>query len=269
MTALTVDVTLNGTALAVAVPEALVLDVRRPLVGARRFEQVTVPGRAGAWTFDEEPGPRSLEVDIDLQADSFAARRAAVRAVADWCDVGTHSNLVFSDEPDRYHRALLDNEGDAAERLLYGAATLRFTADPFAYAVDASTQAATANSNPDTDTFTIADEVYAEPVLELTPAGGNLTAFVLTVNGYEVTWAGLLASGDTLTISSIADTVTLGANDDVNLTGAFDVADLDMADVTAPDGFPLLFAGSNTWTLSWTGTATSVALNFSWRERTR
>ena len=269
MSVVSVDVNLNGTDLSTAVPEALVLDVRRPLVGARRFEQVEVPGRAGAWTFDEEPGPRIIEVDLDLQAPDFETRRAAVRAVADWADIGTHSQLIFSDEPDRYHWAQLANDGDVSERLLYGAATLRFTADPFAYSTTTTTQAATANSNPDTDTFTIGDEVYAEPVIELTPAGGNLTAFVLTVNGYQVTWAGLLASGDTLTISSISDVVTLGANDDINLTGAFDVADLDMADVSAPDGFPLLFSGLNTWTLSWTGSATSVALNFYWRERTR
>lgn len=264
---MTTDLTLNGVALSTAVPEALVLDVRRPLVGKRRHRTAEIAGRAGSWRWDEEPGDRTIEVDLDLQAESFAERRAAVRQLAYWADVGTTAPLIISDEPDRYHEALLDSDDAALERLCYAETTIRFLAGPYALASTLSTQTVTANSNPDTDTFAIDDEVTAEPIVEITPVGGTLTGFTLTVNGYALTWAGTLAAGETLTISSISDTVTLGANDDVNLTGAFDEADLDMADVSGE--FPLLLEGSQTWAISWTGTATSVGIDFTWRERSR
>lgn len=264
----TVNLILNDDSLAVVVPEALVLDVVRPLVGTRRHTPVDIPGRPGSVIFDEEPGDRVIQVPMDLEADGFTDRRDAVRRLARWADIGTGAVLVIDDEPDRYHVALLENDDDVLERLCYGAATLRFRVGPYALADELSTVSTSATTNPDSDTFNITDEVTAEPVVELTPAGGTLTGFTLTVNGYSLTWAGgPIVAGDTITISAISDTVTLGSNEDVDLTGSFDEADVDMADVSGE--FPLLLEGPNAWSLSWTGTATSVAVVFTWRERFR
>lgn len=264
---MTTDLTLNGVALSAAVPTALVLRVERELVGKRRHSDVEIPGRAGSWRFDEEPGNRTIRVWIDIQADSFEARRAAVRELAYWCDIGTTANLVVSDEPDRYHEAILDDEPNPEEWLVRAEIPLRFTAGPYALSSTLSTQTVTATTNPDSDTFSIPDAVTAEPVLEITPTGGALTSFVLTVNGYVLTWSGNLAAGTTLTISSISDTVSTGPNTDVNLTGAFVVGDLDMVDVAGE--FPLLLPGSTSWSFEWTGGATSVGIEFTWRERSR
>lgn len=267
MTART-ELTLNAIPLATAVPEAYVLQVTRPLVGKRRHSRVEIPGRAGSWIFDEEPGDRVLEIEVDLQAVSIEARREAVRALAYWCDIGSSAPLVISDEPDRYHVALLDDDPDPEEWLARARARLRFLVGPYALANDPSSETLSATTNPDSDTFSIPDTVTAEPVIELTPTGGNVSAFSLNVNGYVLSWAGgPILAGETLTISAISDTVTLGANDDVDLTGAFDVSDLDMADVSGE--FPLLLEGSNAWALSWTGTATAVTLEVTWRERFR
>lgn len=268
MSVLTVDLELNGEDLSTAVAEALVLDVRRPLVGKRRHTRVEIPGRAGSVTFDEEPGDRVLEIVIDLEAATFEDRRDAVRRLARWAEVGTSSQLIISDEPDRYHDAILENADTVLERLLYGAATLRFAVGPYSLASTPSTQTENATSNPDSDTFNITDDVYAEPVIELTPAGGTLTGFTLTVNGSALTWTGdTILAGETLTISSISDTITIGENEDVDLTGAFDEEDVSMADVSGT--FPLLFSGANAWSLSRSGTATSVSIVFTWRERFR
>lgn len=264
---MTTDVTLNGTALSSAVPEAIVTKVVRPLVGKRRHSTVEIPGRAGSWRFDEEPGDRIITLEIDLQGASFEARRAAVRALAYWADPGTTTQLVIDDEPDRYHDALLDNDPDPDEWLRAGEATLRFLVGPYSAASVLSTESASATTNPDTDSFSIPDGITAEPVVEITPAGGTLTSWTLTVNGYALTWTGTLGAGETITISSISDTVTLGANDDVNLTGTFDEEDLDMTDVSGE--FPLLLEGSTDWSFEWTGTATSVSIDFTWRERFR
>lgn len=266
----TTGVTLNGVTLAAAVPTALVQKVVRPLVGKRRHSDVLIPGRAGALRYDEEPGNRTLEVEIDILAATFEERRAAVRALAEWADVGTTSALVFDDEPDRYHLAILDNDPDGDEWLTHaGTIVLRFDAGPYTYSDTVSTQIVTATTNPDNaNTFTIPDEIYAEPIIELTPAGGTMTGFTLTVNGFEITWAGgPILAGETLTISSLSDTVTLGVSGDVNLTGAYDPNTVAMTDV---DGlFPLLLSGLNEWSIEWTGTATSIGLEFTWRERSR
>lgn len=264
---MTTDLTLNGVALSAAVPTALVLRVERELVGRRRYSDVEVPGRAGSWRFDEEPGNRALRVWIDIQAESFEARRDAVRELAYWADVGTTAALIVSDEPDRYHEAILADGADVEEWLVRAEIPLRFVVGPYSLASTVSTESLTANTNPDSGTFAIPDTVTAEPVVEITPAGGAMTSFVLIVNGYTLTWEGDVASGETLTISSISDTVTLGPNDDVNLTGAFDTADLDMADVAGE--FPLLLEGTQQWSISWTGAATSLGIVFTWRERSR
>lgn len=268
---MTTDVTLNTIALSSAVPTAAVLDVRRPLVAARRHVNADVPGRAGAWTWDEEPGLAELELLVDIQADTFAGRRAAVRDLAYWADIGTAAALIIDDEPDRYYDALLTSDGAAFERLLNAATTLRFQVGPYPKAIAISTVSIpVTGSSPKSGSFNIADEVTAEPVVELTAVDGTVTSFVLTVNGYALAWgpgADIVALGDAITISSIADVVTLGPSADVNLTGAFDVADLSMVDVSGE--FPLLFEGSNTWQLAWTGTATSITLEFTWRERYR
>lgn len=265
---MTTDVSLNGVSLATAVPEAIVLRVERDLVGKRRHSDVEIPGRAGSWRFDEEPGTRDLELRIHIGASSFATRRTAVRALADWADPGTTTQLIVDDEPDRYHDAILERSPNLEEWLTeVEDFPLRFVVGPYALAVTPSTETVNVGASPDSDTFTIPDEVIAEPVIEITPSGGALTSFTLTINGNTLTWSGSIGAGETLTISSISDTVTIGENADVYLTGAFEVSDLDMADV---DGtFPLLVAGETSWEMTYAGGATSVDLEFTWRERSR
>lgn len=264
----TTDVTLNGVALSTAVPDAIVTRVERQLVGKRRHTDVEIPGRAGAWRFDEEPGNREIEISIHIGSTSFADRRSACRALADWSDPGTTTQLIVADEPDRYHEAILERSPTPEEWLVdVEDIPLRFVVGPYALAVTPSTETVNVGASPDSGTFTIPDEVIAEPVIEITPAGGALTSFTLTINGNTLTWSGSILSGETLTISSLSDTVTVGPNNDVYLIGAFDLEDLDMADV---DGtFPLLVSGETAWSIEYAGGATSLVLEFTWRERSR
>lgn len=254
---------LNGVALA-TIPEVELLRPRRPFT-TPRHRLIEVPGRAGAILFPDEPGDRIVTLELHIAAASLAAREAAVEALAEWCYVGTRSQLIIDDKPDRYEDAILDGSVDPDEWLVTAKPVIPFRCGPYAYAIATSTEALTATTNPDSDTFTVPDNVAARPVIELTPAGGNLTAFTLTVNGDPISWSGTLAAGNTLTISSLAEVVTLGASIDTELTGAYDANAVDLADVAGT--FPELVPGSNTWSLSWTGTATSVAIDIEWRER--
>jgi len=264
------DATLNGTSLTTAVPDAAILDVNRQLVGRPRHQRVRVPGRAGGWTFDEEPGDRRLELVIHIASASITARRSAVRDLAAWAEAGTTSQLIVDDEADRYHDAILDDAAATNEWIRQaGDIIVPFLVGPYACAVSATSEAITATSNPDSDSFVAADEVTAEPVVTVTARGGTVTGFTFTMNGDALTWAAgtVLNDGDPLTVNAIGDVVLQSENEDVNLVGAFDEADVDMADVSGT--FPLLVAGANTWELSWTGTATSVDIDIVWRRKYR
>lgn len=261
-------ITLNGATSADSIPELLVVQVRRPLLGARRDAFVVVPGRAGSYAFAEEPGDASLRIDFDILGDTFEDRRDAVRRLADWADTPAGPvPLYVDDEPDRYYEAILEGGLDVDEWLLRASGALDYRVSPYALAADLSSATVLFSGSPDSDTFAAADEIVALPVIEVTPTNGTLTGFTLTLNGDALTWAGLVADDATLTISSISATVTTGANVDVNLTGTFVVGSLDMADV---DGtFPLIVPGSNAIALTWSGTATNVTVEVTWRRRYR
>jgi predicted phage tail component-like protein len=265
----TTDLTLDGVALSTAVPGGLVVRPIRPLVGERRHEFVTVPGRAGTWKFPEEPGDRVLEFEIDILGDTFEDRRAQVRALADWCDLGRTANLIISDEPDRYHVAILDNDADPDEWLVRAQPVLRFRCDPYALATTLSTEeVAVAGAGVDSGTFSVPDDIAGEPIFEITPNDGTITGFTLTVNEDALSYAGpTIASGNTVTVSTISDTVTIGTNGDTMLTGAYDAGNVAMALVSG--SFPLLVPGNNDWSISWTGTATDITIDVTWRERFR
>lgn len=265
---MTTDVTLNAIDLSTAVPDAKVLRPVRPLVGARRDVFVDVPGRAGSWRFTEEPGDRIIELELDITSSSFANLRSSVEALADWADVGAVAPLLVDDQSDRYYPDALLSDAPAVDDWLNSAAILlQFRTGPYALAVSTSSESVTANSNPDSDSFVAADEITAEPIIQLTPLDGTMTDFSLTLNGDALAFASqTITQGQTITISTISDTVTLGVNGDTMLTGAF-TGTVIMGDVSGT--FPLIIAGSNTWSLSWNGTATNVAVSFTWRRRFR
>lgn len=267
---MTTDLTLNGVALSTAVPAAKVLDVRRPLVGARRDRFVDVPGKPGSWTFPEQPGDRVIEFVVDVQADSFADRRAALTALADWCDLGAVAPLIIDDEPDRYHEAILDDQADPREWLVSAEIPrLSFRVGPYALASDASQEVlAVSGAGSDSGSFSIPDEIDAEPVIEITPTNGTITGFGFTLGADELDYTGpTVTSGNTVTINTISDTVTSGLSGDTMLTGAYNPAALVMALVGGV--FPLLEPGENTWGMTWDGTATAITVEISWRRRYR
>jgi len=262
-----VTASLNGVELTDLAPSALIVDIARQLVGQRRSVFVEMPGRAGSWKFPEKPGDRRVSIELSLSAASFAERRAEVRAVAAWCDLDGPARLILSDEPDRYHDALLE-DGAVFEQLAHGSGSLTFRVGPYALAITpSSTEITATGSGSDSGSFTGADELDALPVVEITPTDGTLTGFEFTLNGDAISYGDTIAAGDTVTISSISDTVTLGASGDTDLTGAF-VAGL-VAMGTVSGEFGRVIPEANDWALNWTGTATEITIAITWRDRYR
>lgn len=262
-------INLNATDSATAVPEMLIVRIRRRLLGARRDTFVEVPGRGGSWVFPEEPGDRSIFVEFDLQGSAFSNLRDAVRRLATWADtLNGAKRFIASDEPDRFYDVVLVGSLDVDEWLLRGSGELEYRAGPYAQAVTPTTETfAASGAGSDSDTFAALDELVAYPVIEITPTNGTITALAFTMNGDTLDWSGLIADDETLSISSIANVVTAGESDDVNLTGAYDVSALSMS---AVDGrFPLVIPGANAWSMTWTGSATTVTIEITWRRRYR
>lgn len=256
--------TLNGVNLATAVPEAEVVRVRRPFT-VPRHTAVDVPGRAGSIIFPDEPGDRIVTVDVHIAAASLAARRTAVDNLIAWCYVGAVSALAFGDQADRYEEAILDASADPDEWLrTAGVITLPFRCGAYALANTTTTEALTAATNPDADTFSVSDNIDARPVITLSGVGGGIDSFVLTVNGSALS-ATFSTELDDITINTLGEVVLVGVSTDTELTGAYNAASVRMADVSGY--FPLLTPGVNSWSLEWTGSATSVDIDIEWRER--
>lgn len=261
-------VTLNSITSTSGVSALRVRRVDRDLLGARRDVRVSMPGRDGSWVFTEEPGNRRIIVHGWLAAESIAAKRSAIHDLADWVDTATGEvALSVDDESDRFYWVTLDDwDVDTSQR--YAQVEIEFVGSAYGQANSLSTQTINVSgSSPQSGSFAISDEVSAFPVVEITPTNGTVTSFTLTTNSIALSWSGLIPDDNTLTISSVSDTVTTGQNGDVNLTGAYDPTDLDMANVTGQ--FPILESGTNTWNLVWAGTATAITLVYTWRRRYR
>lgn len=251
------------------IAELNVLRVRRPLTGDRRDNYVDVPGRDGFWLFEEKAGRRLITIELDVGATSFAARRAAVIAVADLLDRPGLARLIIDDEPAVFHRCRLASAPDPDEWLNGATFSVEFVAEPYALALTPTTQAWTATSAV-AHTFTPTDTVDAEFELEVTANGGTVTSLTAVVNGETLTYAlGALGltTGQVLTISSIGYVVTRGTSGDPNLDGTFVPANLDMATVSGD--FGKIIRGLNSITLTRTGTALTLGAVARWRRRSR
>lgn len=259
-------VTLGGVSSADACPKLLIRRVDRDILGEQRHELVAVSGRDGSWVFSDAPGNREFTIIGIIRADGIAAKRTAVHQLSAWLDTGGLTTLAVDDEPAWYWDVIVD-KFPVDDALRYGEVEITFVASAYANATTISTESFTGTGTSTSGTFAVNDEVVAYPVIEITPTNGTLTSFAFGLNDDSLSWAGLLADDTTLTLSALSDTVTLGVNTDVNLTGAFNPGDVRMVDVSGT--FFLIVAGLNTYSLSWTGTATSVDVSIQWRRRYR
>lgn len=259
--------TLNAITSTTGVPELKIRRVEREILGEARTVRVNVPGKAGAWTYPEEPGDRRIRLIGWLQAEGVSAKRTAIHNLAEWLGATTEVvNLSVDDETDRYYEVTVDGwDVDTSER--HPQVVIDFVGGAYGLASSLTTQTEAVSGSPDSGTFNSTDDYAAEPVIEITPTNGTVTGFTLTLNGDTIEWSGgTIVDDDTITISCVSDTVTLGTNDDMELTGFFDPDSVSMAAVSV-SGFPEIIVGTNTWSLSWTGTATTITLEFTWRER--
>lgn len=250
------------------IPELVVGQVTRQLIGAVRGTLVEVPGRAGGWHFAQKRGRRKVTAECFIQVDDMALRRAAVEAVANWFDIEVEAVLKFSDEPGVYYEATVLEAPDVVEWRHSGTFTLVWSVNP--YAMDETiTQETFAADADELHSWSPLLDVPVYPVIEITPTNGTLTGFTLTTNGQSLQYSGLIPDDTTLAVNSIAAVVTTGPNTDTELTGAYDTTFVSMSGVSGR--FPVLLPDVvNTCRFQKLGgTATTITVTLSYRKMYR
>jgi predicted phage tail component-like protein len=253
------------------IPEFNVEEVTRDVLGAHRGQLEEVPGQIGALYYPEERGMRDLTIRAYLLTsgpDFGPDRGDAFERMAEWLDVPGRNELIIGDWPDRIYMGVLTDIPKPREWRNLGRFDLNFWVDPYSLSASSSQQIETSTGGSDSGSFAIPDGVEALPVIEIKPAGGNITSFAMQVNGIQFSYGPpgpAIGSGSTLTVSSITPSIYTGVSVDTELTGAYNAGTL----VFGGWGglFPRLIPGTNNWIFSHVGTATSVELKFSWRRR--
>lgn len=232
----------------------VVRDVKRPLLPTDRSTFVEIPGRDGSWLFEDAAGDRELTLICAIAAGDDAGRRTSLRALAALIYKTGRRNLVLSDESDRYWLGKFVDAGDFDEVRGYaGDFDLRFRADPFAYSTSTSTQVlGPTTTEPYSTTFNVTTDADTPYVVDVAPTADITGGFTLTVNGDALTYGTTLASGSTVQISSVANTV--------KLNGA-------LAMSTVSGTFGKLVNGVNSITFDRSSGTASTTLTFSWRRR--
>lgn len=248
------------------IPDLYVTRVERGMWGEVRDSRISMPGRDGAWLFTENRGLRRITAELVRVRSSGERLRETVVDIADWLDKSGEKRLVFDDQPDRYWKAALASAPSVDEWMMLGKATVEWLAQPYAFAVSLSEVCASATSGG-SHSWTPADQIEAYPEVVITANGGAASGIEFTMNGDTLTFDSAIGNGQSLTISSLSYTVITSPSIDTDLTGAFDPGALVMAPVSGD--FPLLLPGLNSWSVTYTGSATSVTVCVRWRRRYR
>lgn len=259
----------DGAELENAVQGVMIQKVSRRLIGEVRDQARLIPGRDGAYLFPERRGDRIIRAD-GLVVREPSLRHTAVTQLADWLDRSGVRELFINDQPDRFWRASVLSDPDPDEWKATGKFSIEWRAEPYAYGVDTTSVCVTA-TNAAPYNFALPGNVGSEPIATVRPLNGTLTSFTLTVNTDGLTFNGLPSNtvnlGQTVTVNSLVNTVTLGINTDTQLLGAYTPGTQLYGMVSGT--FPVILPGTNNWSLAWGGTATQVQVCFLWRRRYR
>ena len=202
----------------------------------RREQEVTIPGRNGVLTIDEDTyEPYTL---------SFTCSTRGISKVNDmlaWLDGS--GDLTVSTEPDKIYKAKISNAIPISDVVyLYPSFLVQFKVFPFKYSRNAVISHADDLTVTATTTIRNSGTVYSQPTITVY-GSGNIT---LTINGTNY---GLNSVDSYITIDSEMMEVY---KDSTNANNKYSAMD-----------FPRFEVGQNS--ISWTGSVTKVEIIPKWR----
>ena len=231
-----------------------------------RFQQVTIPGRAGALTVREdrltEPTDGAETYERYIRECRIMPKPGAdIHAIVRWLSSGQQSNVVFSHEPNRKQRAEIVDQFDlqhvfASQR----EATVRFLCDPFKTG-ESVQKVLVGLLEPDTTPLYNPGDVIAWPKIHVRGSG----SIAVTIEGITITFgdvgsapvtadcgAGFMYTGTEVVPNGISSSQS-----------HFDPSYTDIVPAKMYGDFPYLRKGSNT--ITYQGNVTMLVVAATWR----
>ncbi|MFL6556472.1 MAG: distal tail protein Dit, partial [Bacillus sp. (in: firmicutes)] len=122
-------------------------NIQRSILPPREISLLTVPARHGSYFTGARYGVRKIDIELTVLATTPTEYMETLRFLAFCLDIEEPSELVISDEADKFYYAILSGETDMTNELMtLGKGTLSFICpDPFAYSTEAKTIVPSAN----------------------------------------------------------------------------------------------------------------------------
>lgn len=109
--------------------------INRSVLPPREISLLDVPARHGSYFANARYGVRKIDIELTVLASTPTQYMETLRILAFCLDVEEPSELVISDDADKFYYAILSGETDMTNQLMtVGSGTLSFICpDPFAY----------------------------------------------------------------------------------------------------------------------------------------
>ena len=114
----------------------------RSLMPSLRKRELTIPGRHGVYSFDDETfAKRMISIEINYLGDDYPDMRYTARDISAWLNgANGYRELIFDDEPDKYYSAKICSAVGLANIHTIGTAQIQFECQPHALLVVTSAE---------------------------------------------------------------------------------------------------------------------------------
>lgn len=237
--------------------------ITRPPV---RYQQITIPGRAGSLTVKEDDLPEAADgsdiYDAYVRECRVMPRPGAdIHAILRWLSPGEQAGVVFSNEPKRVQRAEVLDQFDFAHAFAcQREATIRFLCDPLKgeYPTPPGVYIIHDNDQDNDDPIINAGDVLAWPFITVRGSGNiAVTIGQRTITFGDVSGAVVADCG-----AGFAYTGTEVYSSGVG--GRYNPAFTDIRPAKMYGDFPYLRANHSN-AVTWEGNANLVMLSAQWR----
>ena len=204
-------------------------------ISQKNMEKIIIPGRSGFMTIDND-SHRFVTKTLECRL----VDKSRMESIIGWLEGS--GKIIFSDEPDKYYKAVI-NRAVPIKYLLdrYRAFVLSFDCQPFKYNVSAQNDKLEINTN--LFKFYGKGTIESEPVITVY-GDGNIS---LSVNGKNITLSAV--SGNVTINSEIMDAYKGSLNMNNNMSG----------------DFPALLSGGEENIISYAGNVSKLEVIPNWR----
>jgi len=185
----------------------IVKDVRRQLLPGSNHKLLKVPGRAESYVMPRELRDREIRIDCIITSNSLTGLQQKVLDTAEWLQKNEYKILSFSDQPDRYYRAILVEPVDMEQIVSIGQFTLHFVAEPLAYAAEE-----TVDFVNDIVIVNNRGTFESRPSFSATFMGAAAEWKVTSPDGNYIRVVHSFLTGDTLEVNTAAGAVHINGN---------------------------------------------------------